>query len=418
MFSRWPLTLRGTGAVALAIVCIVVAQRFGLAELLYVAALLLVLVSASAATLYLVPSTERVTRSFAPDTPAVGGEATVRMRVEIRSLLPAAQGRWRDGLPPGLSGDASGIVPSAPGRGRAPAAPVEYRVTALHRGIQPVGPLSLLTIDPFGLARRRRRVGRPDPLTVTPAVVDLGPLIDQPGDLGGGMHSTVDRLGEGSDNLIPRHYAAGDSMRRIHWRASAHRGELMVRQEEQETTPEALVVLDRSAAHWSVEATRATGTDPAFETAVSACASVATRLAREGYLVTVVDGDGHALSDAIDGGDLTALAQLGVDLATVRAHRDSGLGGLVGVLAGATIGPLVVVTGALRAMDASVLAPLVPHSALPVLIVVGAQQDPDGEGARAQAARSGWRVAIAPTEAELAAAWNDAVDRGMRRAAG
>ena len=56
-------------------------------------------------------------------------------------------------------------------------------------------------------------------------------------------------------------------MRRIHWRATAHRDELMVRQEEQESTPEATVVLDRGVLRWSPEALRAPGADAGFEAA-------------------------------------------------------------------------------------------------------------------------------------------------------
>ena len=418
MLSHWPLTLRGTGAVAVSIVCIVLAQRFALAELLYLATLLIVLVAASAATLYLVPSSERVSRSFEPDVAAVGTEVTVRVRVEIRSPLPSAQGQWQDTLPSGLYGEAFGLVPpTSKRRGTAAdAVTVAYSVETLRRGIHPVGPLSLLAIDPFGLARRRRLVGRADSLTVTPAIVDLGPLVDQPGEAGGGMHATTDRLGQGTDNLIPRHYTPGDSMRRIHWRASAHRGELMVRQEEQETTPEAMVVLDRSGGHWSVEATRTPGADPGFETAVCACASVTAQLVREGYLVTVIDGSGAALSEPIDGGDLAALEQLAIDLATVRAHRDSTLGGLVGLLAGGSVGPLVVVTGAIGEADAALLAPLARHSALPVLIAVAPRVELT-HGALTRTARAGWRTAVAPTEDDLAAAWADTVDRGARHAA-
>ncbi|WP_336631080.1 MULTISPECIES: DUF58 domain-containing protein [unclassified Microbacterium] len=416
MFARWPLTIRGTGALVLAGACVVLAQRFGLAELLYLAILLVTLVGASIATLYLARSTEKVTRSFEPDVVAVGDDVTVRMRVDVRAALPSAQGRWADTVPAGLRGDGTGTVPATTSgiRSRGGAVELAYRAVAERRGIHPVGPLAIVSIDPFGLARRRRLVGRPSSLTVTPAAVELGPLVDQPGEDGGGTHAAADRLGQGADNLIPRHYTPGDSMRRIHWRASAHRDQLMVRQEEQETTPEAIVVLDRSAAHWSMDAVRAPGADAGFEVAVSACLSVAAQLVAEGYLVSVIDGDGAALCDPLDGGDLAGVERLAIDLAGVRARREGSLGGLLPALGGGSTGPLVVITGAIRIEEADGLAPVVHHSALPVLIAVAPHLELTRAGALARAAASGWRTAVAPVDGDLAAAWHDAVDRGIR----
>ncbi|QTV80052.1 DUF58 domain-containing protein [Microbacterium sp. NIBRBAC000506063] len=81
-------------------------------------------------------------------------------------------------------------------------------------------------------------------------------------------------------------------MRRIHWRATAHRGDLMVRQEEEEASPDALVVLDLSPARWEHAGE---GPDPRFELAVSACASAAIQLAADGYAVDVLDASGAQL---------------------------------------------------------------------------------------------------------------------------
>ena len=39
-------------------------------------------------------------------------------------------------------------------------------------------------------------------------------------------------------------YLPGDAMKRLHWKATAHRGQLMVRQEEQQINPRAGVFLD------------------------------------------------------------------------------------------------------------------------------------------------------------------------------
>src|SRR5690606_29362500 len=132
-----------------------------------------------------------------------------------------------------------------------------------------------------------------------PAVTALEPLPIRSGTAGGSARSRSSRQGPGSDDVIARHYAPGDSMRRIHWRATAHRGDLMVRQEEEEPSPDALVVLDRAADRWAASGDEP---DPAFEAAVSLCASAALRLVQDGCAVDVVDTAGTPLG-ALRGGE-------------------------------------------------------------------------------------------------------------------
>jgi uncharacterized protein (DUF58 family) len=409
----WPLTLRGTGAVVLALAAFVLAHEFAVTELLYVSVLLLAAVAVSVATLYIVRRTERVSRSFVPDVASAGDDVVVRARVEIRTPLPTAQGTWSDELPPGIVGDARGAFPAVGSdvRRTARAVDLSYTVHAERRGIRQVGPLTVTSTDPFGFARRRHTIGGRVELTVAPRVLDLDALDDLPGEAGGSMHTATDQLGQGTDNLIPRHYIPGDSMRRIHWRASAHRDELMVRQEEQETTPDAIVMLDRGMRRWSADAARAPGGDPAFEAAVTACVSVAARLVREGYVVSVVGADGSPLADPIDGGDGEGVRDLAVDFATLTAYRDVEPAELARLFHGAQTGPLVLITGRIDAADADALASVASHSSLPIVLAVAPQQ-----GALLRLAEAGWRTAAIPPHADLAGAWADATDRGLSRA--
>lgn len=410
--SRWPLTPRGTGAVVLAIGCFVAAHAFRIVELIFIGVLLLSAVAASLITLTLARRTETVARAFHPDVASAGSEVEVRLRVKTRSPIPAAQGRWRDTLPDGVDGDAWGVFPATGSSMRSGGEAVElgYTVTAERRGVRLIGPLSVVATDPFGFARRRHTIGRPLPLTITPQIIDLGPLIEQPGEAGGSMHTATDQLGQGSDNLIPRVYVPGDSMRRIHWRASAHRDQLMVRQEEQETTPEATVILDTARARWDDDASRSPGADPDFETAISLCASAAARLVQEGYVVTVRSGDGMPLADPIAGGDAVAVEQLAIDLATLTAHGDAAPNALVALFAGVSAGPVVVITGALGEADAAALAPLAHHSALPLLIALATEHR-----SLERLTSAGWRALALSGEDDPAAVWSVLVDRGGHR---
>ncbi|MCT9820974.1 DUF58 domain-containing protein [Microbacterium sp. W1N] len=410
--SKWPLTLRGTGAVILAIACFLLAHEFKIAELLYVCVLLLAVVAASVLTVYLVGRSESVTRSFSPDGVTVGRTVRVRLQVTVRSALPTAQGVWREHLPAGLEGEAAGVFPalsSATGT-RFEAVELDYEIDAVRRGIRSVGPLTVTSTDPFGFARRRHTVGAPVAVTVAPAVVDLGAVSDLPGEAGGSVHTSTNQLGQGADNLVPRHYVPGDSMRRIHWRASAHRDQLMVRQEEQETTPEAIVVLDRGVHRWTAEAFRAPGEDPGFEEAVSAAISVVARLVHEGFAVHLIDVDGTEIGESVQAHDTAGVEALAADLATTVARRDLPLEPLVRRFHGSMTGPFVLITGRVDQADAEVLAPLAHHSALPVLLAVAPQHD-----ALDLAARAGWHTAAVHPGGDLAAAWAAAVDRGATR---
>lgn len=403
----WPLTLRGGGAVVLGTGAIVLAHAVDVAELVYVGVLLLAIVVLAWVSLWFVHRYGEVSRSFAPDVAAVGRESVVTVHVSARAGLPGALARWSDILPEGIDGDATGVVPAgSAGRMR-----LTYRLRPAQRGIREIGPFHLTITDPFGFARRRLRLGSTEPVTVTPAVVALPPLAEYPGEAGGSLHTATHQLGEGADNLIPRAYEPGDSMRRINWRASAHHDELMVRQEEQESTPEATVVLDRAAARWSADASRP-GVDAAFEAAVSAAVSASARLAREGYDVTVLDTEGALLGAPVPAGDAVAVEQLSLDLATVVAGGEDRLPLVPRFFAATVAGPVVIVTARVTPGDVTALSPLVGHSALPVLWAAGTTAD-----VFARARDAGWRAAPLSPDRDLADTWQLATERGTTRAA-
>ena len=398
--KAWPLTARGTGAVTLAFLFFALAGEFGVTELAYFGVLLLAVVTVALATLHVSRRSETVTRTFDPDVASVGTECAVTVQVSARGALPAAQGRWTDRLTPGLLGTATGVFPALQAGLTDRTIEIRYRMRAVRRGIRPVGPLTVVVTDPFGFARRRLVLGGHTPLTVTPALVALAALPGLPGEAGGSLHSATHQLGQGADNLIPRAYVSGDSMRRIHWRASAHHDVLMVRQEEQESTPEAIVVLDRSTLRWTREALQAPGEDPGFEAALSACLSVVARLVHEGYDVSVIDSDGVALADPVPSGDEAGIEELAIGFATLTARRDDHLADLRRVFAAITTGPLVVIVGRLDEQDADHLGPVATRASLPVLVAVS----PQG-AALARAADAGWRVATIGPDTDLAVAW-------------
>jgi uncharacterized protein (DUF58 family) len=114
----------------------------------------------------------------------------------------------------------------------------------MRRGLYPIGPFVVEYEDPFGLVNSVRSVGEADRLVVVPEVAELpvgGPELAD----GEGNAVLVQRRVTGNDDdLTTREYRPGDALRRVHWRASARHGELMVRQEEHRSHPDARILID------------------------------------------------------------------------------------------------------------------------------------------------------------------------------
>lgn len=153
---------------------------------------------------------------------------------------------------------------------------VNYTITPGTRGAYELGPLTVRTADPFGLAVSVQEFPITTELIVTPRIQPL-PSLTLPG--GAGMSSGESAAHAvaitGNDDIAVREYRHGDDMRRVHWKASAHRGQLMVRREEQPWENNAAVLLDvRRGAH--------RGELSSFEWMVDAAASATVRLSRDG----------------------------------------------------------------------------------------------------------------------------------------
>jgi uncharacterized protein (DUF58 family) len=107
---------------------------------------------------------------------------------------------------------------------------------------------------------------------------------------------------------MTREYRRGDALRRVHWRASARHGELMVRQEEQRSYPVARVLVDTlragyaDAAHERVPVS----TSDSFEWVVSMAASLGVHLVEAGYGLQVVETGARQLEPVVSSTGLLA----------------------------------------------------------------------------------------------------------------
>lgn len=306
------LTHRGYGFLIAAAASFVAAPLLSLPAMLYVTGLLLGLVIVSGVFVFFGHSTVRIDRSFTPQVVAPGALSRATVRITNLSLLPCLEARWHERLPHGIAGESSGTLPALGGRNSVGAsASFTYTLHGLRRGRHDIGPLRVDVHDPFGLVYRRHSFGAAAPLTVLPRRVDLPPIPSHGDNDDGATLPAPQNVGVGDDDIIARTYLPGDALKRIHWKATAHRAELMVRQEEQHVTPRAAVILDTEPTSQGTARDRKDVWEysPGFEWAVIATASITSYLVRSGYVATVqtsgrsVDcliADGHGtLEDAL-----------------------------------------------------------------------------------------------------------------------
>jgi uncharacterized protein (DUF58 family) len=207
-------------------------------------------------------------------------EGLVELRLRNAGRLPTATLQVEDTAPSSIT-DGSRFV-------RSPLAPdgvavLRYRLHGRHRGRFTIGPLTVRLRDPFGIAARGHRFGSTDDVVVYPPVWRLSAAVALGGTQGSGGEGRPRPLASGDELANVRDYVRGDDLRKVHWRSTAHRGKLMVRQDESRATPTATVVLDtRAAAH------AGHGPSSSFETAVSTAASVTFHVSERGYGVRLL----------------------------------------------------------------------------------------------------------------------------------
>ncbi|MET0977154.1 MAG: DUF58 domain-containing protein, partial [Leifsonia sp.] len=246
-----------------------------------------------------------VTRSFSPAIVPAGGEAVVSLVVQNLSMRASYGARWRDQAERGISVPESALLPSLGRHGRVDegdTARLEYTLTPRRRGVYGIGPLVLDRSDPFGLASGEQTTGAPHDLVVTPRVTPLpgNALSLTSGD--GSMHELLRHTNPNSDELIAREYRPGDPLRRMNWPATARHGELMVRQEEQRSNPEARLIIDTTrtpGARGGATANRQR-LDGAFELELEMAASIGVHLLDAGFGLDVIETGASQLSPAAD----------------------------------------------------------------------------------------------------------------------
>lgn len=253
----------------------------------------------------------RARRSIHPTRISFQSEAQVEVEIENLSSLPSAAVQVRDGLPAVFDAQPRFALGSlASGE----TLTLSYSLRGTRRGRFRLGPMELLVRDPFGVAVRRDELALPGRLTVYPPVWRLPPGLPLGGRRNHEEGGRTQPRRSGDEVATVREYVRGDDLRKVHWRTTAHRGKLMVRQDEGPRSRHATIVLDRRAG-----AHRGTGEGASFETAVAAAASVAYHLAERRFELRLT-----ADADAPGAGPLPWESLL-EQLATVRTSHAADL---------------------------------------------------------------------------------------------
>lgn len=275
------LTLRGKGMLATALCAWLLSRILGVPELAMAALAMIALVVLAAG--YTLTTSVRLaaTRRVHPRRLFFDAEGTVDVTVRNAGRLPTAILQAQDRAPAGVAEDARFVVaPVPPGA----AVTLRYALHGRHRGRYVLGPLGVRLRDPFGLTARLADLGGTDEVVVYPPVWRLPAGVPLAGHTTSGGEGRPRPLPSGEELANVREYVRGDDLRKVHWRTTAHRGKLMVRQEESPQNPQAVVVLDvRAGVH------RGTGPYASIETAVAAAASATFHLAERAYRVVLLD---------------------------------------------------------------------------------------------------------------------------------
>lgn len=101
--------------------------------------------------------------------------------------------------------------------------------------------------DPFGLERTSLELPAQNALLVLPRIVDIETPFSESGPRAHDGRRLLLRRPSGFDVHSVREYEEGESLRKVHWRSTARRGQLMVKELQDEPRDEVAIVLDAAA---------------------------------------------------------------------------------------------------------------------------------------------------------------------------
>jgi uncharacterized protein (DUF58 family) len=263
------VTRRGRAVLGLGLLTYVAARAFG-SKPLYPAALgLLFAVFAGWLWVRLARGPMRLRRQLDDEQRFEGDDVEVQLTLEHSARIPPAS----LAVVEHVSGLGEQRTPLHAKRGR-------YTLCGLRRGSYAFVGVRALVEDAFGLQRAEIPVSAPSTLLVYPRLVELDRLFSEGGAYARDGRRLLLRRPSGFDLHSVREYEQGESLRKVHWRSTAKRGELMVKELEDAPRDEVAVLLDARS--------RSESNSESFDLQVRAAGSLLLAQARRGRRALLV----------------------------------------------------------------------------------------------------------------------------------
>jgi uncharacterized protein (DUF58 family) len=398
------LTTRGRAFLAAGGTALLCAVFLGYDELLRVGGLLVLVPLATAWFLGRSRYRLGLVRSVTPSLVAAGQPARVTLDLTNDGRMPTGLLLLEDQIPYVLGTRPRFVVDRMGPRWKRS---VGYLVRSEVRGKFTVGPMKVRLSDPFGMVELDRAFQSTSSLVVTPRVVPL-PVVPLSGAWTGSGDNRPRAFASGSaEDVTVREYRRGDDLRRVHWRSSAHSGELMVRREEQPWQSRATLFLDnRKIAH------RGSGAASSLEHAVSIAASIGVHLVQRGFnvrLVTAAGEEGQPLwheHGALQSETRPLLESLAVVTEVAHPHID-----MRWLQDGGHSGLLIGVVGAVGDHDHPVFGRMRHSGSTALAVALDVAAWSRGRGTTTDAvpwlASHGWRAVTAGPRDPVASVWQE-----------
>jgi uncharacterized protein (DUF58 family) len=159
-----------------------------------------------------------------------------------------------------------------------------YQVRCTRRGFYPFGPVRLIAGDIFGLFAHSQSQTHLDWLIVYPQVLPLETLGFPPKDPFGESKATWRIFEDPSRTIGVRDHQPQDSLRHVHWKATARRQDLQVKVYEPTTSRNLVIMLNVAtfARHWQ-------GVNPPLlERTIGVAASIASYAVEQRYVTGLI----------------------------------------------------------------------------------------------------------------------------------
>jgi len=122
-----------------------------------------------------------------------------------------------------------------------------YVLRSVPRGRYALDDATAVLEDPFGVEQGRVPLPAQGALLVLPRIVELDVLFSESGPRAHDGRRLLLRRPSGFDVHSVREYEEGESLRKVHWKTTARRGRLMVKELQDEPRDEVAVLLDADA---------------------------------------------------------------------------------------------------------------------------------------------------------------------------